>query len=193
MLTAVGNNRTNGHSTPTRAATIAARPRSNTAHSYTDRMNSVVEDEAAPVGPKMTIPKLSRTDSLRRDFDHQTKPVFSSRAGAGTPPRSRGDSPPEGTSLLTRAPTEPSALLARTALRPVRPADDYETNGNGNYWDRSDSPTALGSTISRTTSWNTDGSMGKKAPPPPPSRAKKPPPPPPMKRATYSASEIPLR
>ena len=164
------------------------RPRSNTAHSYTDRFNAVEEEPAAPKAAIPSTAKLSRTDSLRRDFDVSPRPAY---ARPVTEPPSR-DYSPDGMPRLSRVTTDSSTIVSRTVSQ-LRPVGDSNGVKSG-YYDRSDSPTAsIGSSPSRTTSWSaTENGAGftKKAPPPPPSRAKKPPPPPPMKRASFSASQI---
>lgn len=165
----------------------AARSRSNTGHSYSDRFDAVEEEPA----PK---PQTSRISSIR---ESPSRPAYNRAVTTDDSfIRTREYSPTPSANRLSRIPTEPAGMLARAALRPV-PAnrgadidDDSSVYSNG----RSDSPTAsLGRIPSRNTSWSTEASTGgKKAPPPPPpSRAKKPPPPPPMKRSSLSTSEIP--
>ncbi|KAF2404714.1 BAR-domain-containing protein [Trichodelitschia bisporula] len=173
------------------------RSRSNTAHSYADRFNPV-EEEPAPVA-KLTIPKLaprSGSPSGRRD-PPDGRPQFNRSVTEVSTPR---DYSPIGTTRLGRIPTEPSTIMAnRTALRPVRPVDDYGQDGGSgdrfsNANDRVDSPTTSYGGSSRTASWSTADNVStdgrRKAPPPPPSRAKKPAPPPPMKRSTLNNTDF---
>jgi hypothetical protein len=179
------------------------RNRSNTARSYTDRRHSETEeDERGPPSRGIITPiGSSRGPSPRRERDTpdlgiNTRPTFN-RAATSDSTNERDYSPIGA--KLSRAPTEPTAILAanRLALRPAGHRDQIEQERDEQRYfnGRSDSPTSLNSAPSRSTSWSTvDTSIGgsKKIPPPPPSRAKKPAPPaPPMKRSALSTSQIP--
>ena len=139
----------------------------------------------------------SRTGSPARGRDRDVDSAYDSPAPRASYARSvtsdsvptSRDYSPVGHARLSRVPTEPSALLARTALRPGRPRD-----ADDDYSDRADS--SVGGLSSRTASWGLDGppsqsqNQKKAPPPPPPSRAKKPPPAPPLKRSALSSSEV---
>ncbi|KAK8169917.1 hypothetical protein IWX90DRAFT_465582 [Phyllosticta citrichinensis] len=184
------------------------RSRSNTAHSYSDRFNTVEEEPPMPE-PRLTIPKLGgRGASPGCDFsgaESPRRPSVNRTSTIGTfegPRSARVDDSPNGMPRLSRVPTDSSTIAAsRNQLRPVRSRnDEYEEEYNRNssrisVRDRSVSPApSQGSLPSRSASWalNDAGTPGKKGPPPPPpSRSKKPPPPPPpMKRSTLGSSEV---
>jgi hypothetical protein len=177
----------------------SSRSRSNTAHGYAERYNPP-EEEPVPELPRVTIPRLSsRTRSPDQNAASPvSRPSYGRTATFEPSSRSQRDNSPAP--RISRAPTEPTAVLTgRAGLRPVRQtntfADDYSDDYAGtNGYRRDRSPpspaTSHGSDLSRATSREPAAPGSKKAPPPPPpSRSKKPPPPPPMKRSTLSASE----
>jgi hypothetical protein len=170
-----------------------SRVRSNTTQSFTEKF-APLEEEPPMQPPRPTIPKVSRTDSLRNDFpkisrtnslrqDYGSRPDSPS-SGYGRYnddiPRSR-DYSPDSNGRQSRGSNEPSVIYQRTPLRPIARGDDSPVGGSRESvsW----TPTSAGGI--------SNGGGIKKAPPPPPSRAKKPAPPPPMKRSSYSASQIP--
>jgi hypothetical protein len=179
------------------------RSRSNTAHSYADRLNPVEE----PPPPKLTI-QSSHSSRSHTPHPYENEPLATrpSPTRASTfdvTGRFRREESPMGLQRLQRMPTEPSVLSNRPQLRSVQrdTYGDYDTGSPArSVRDRSVSPaTSHGSAASRSTGWafqeaNSVAASGmKKAPPPPPppSRSKKPPPPPPpMKRSALSTSEI---
>ncbi|KAF2841535.1 BAR-domain-containing protein [Patellaria atrata CBS 101060] len=178
------------------------RSRSNTAHSFNERLNPPIEEEPLP-DPRLQIPKLpSRTSSPR--IDRPPNP----RASTMDSSRNR-DVSPAPLPRLTRVPTEPTSILAgRAGLRPVNratndvfddPSDDSSrinesSSPDRGYYgrERSVSPaTSYASSAGRATSWDVGAAQAKKMPPPPPPARKKPaPPPPPMKRSALSSSEV---
>lgn len=176
-----------------------SRPRSNTAHSFSDRTRGPPDlDEPRPALPA----RLPSRDHSYDRVSSSARPVYSrANTGGAIGDGGRDFSP----ARVSRMPSEPPAMVAgRLQLRPVRRGDTFtdeeqETSSPDRYFhERSESPaTSYGSVGSRTASWSNMesgavGSIKKAPPPPPPSRAKKPaPPPPPMKRSALSTSEIP--
>jgi len=181
-----------------------ARPRSNTAGSYSGRIHQ--QDDRYDDTHTSYSRHTSRGSSPRRDYEVQPhRPVRQTMARANTTEgqvQQVREYSPAPMPRLSRVPTEPSVLLAsRPQLRPIKrgaidtnvfgdPSDNYlETSSPDRYHnDIPASPaTSQGTVPTRTASWTSldTGSVGKKAPPPPPpSRAKKPaPPPPPMKKS----------
>jgi hypothetical protein len=200
------------------------RARAGTAHSFADKLSTTTsreqnpydrnsDDDAPPRMPprvntntsNASIPRLGRTDSIRREYD---SPTSLSRAS------SRQDFPRSGTASRDYSPerrgyngngnsaaTEPSPIFARTALRPVmaatRSQDDYAASPivirpanpqrMSSYDNYTSSPTsAPGSAVPVLAA----GGIKKAPPPPPPARGgvKKAPPPPPVKRISYQSS-----
>lgn len=193
---------------PTNNARRPGRARSNTAHSYQERYESVQEEALAPPPPpRPTIgsrsPSSTRMNEPLRDRSNSA----SMRAGLARPSTFEGptqlrrdESPAPGYSP-NRVHSDLSIRTTRSSLRPVnKPHDNYnsDSTSHGNvspYEDRSESPaTSQGSYFSRTPSFTAVDNAGmlgikKGPPPPPPSRATKPkpPPPPPSKRHLVGA------
>ncbi|KKA21909.1 BAR domain protein [Rasamsonia emersonii CBS 393.64] len=186
------------------------RLRSNTAHSFHERYESVKEEpSAASPAPRHSI-KSNRysisnpLDTSSREFSSDSapqRPVLNRAPTFEGPTQLRGDPSPATSQAPSGASNENLSIrTARSSLRPVSkiygdtfdPQDDSASYGSP-YDERSASPaTSQGSAFSRTPSSTTVNSViGKKPPPPPPSRAKKPPPPPPpTKRNLVGACDV---
>jgi len=176
-----------------RAPRPHARSRSNTARSYLDRTEKIVEEPMAEVRPSI---KSNRTASYRgtespaRDYEDrsQPRPNFARSTTFEGPSQIRQDISPIGMQRVSRLPSDTLAIRAtKSQLRPVDQneldifQDDSPFHNNSSpdsyaYGERSVSP---------ATSHGSGGAtpLKKAPPPPPPSRAKKPPPPPPVKRS----------
>ncbi|EED12997.1 BAR domain protein [Talaromyces stipitatus ATCC 10500] len=177
-----------------------SRARSNTAHSYQERYEPVVE-VAPPSPPRPTIrSRRSSTFYPQNDETPQARPEYSRPAfnRVSTYDGSTHESP--STYTPNRVHNDLSIRSARTNLRPVSKIhEDYQDSSSyGNvspYDDRSESSaTSQGGYFSRTPSSSALNSVSpatkKGPPPPPPSRATKPkppPPPPPVKRNLIGA------
>jgi hypothetical protein len=187
------------------------RSRSNTAHSYGDRLEEAPEPEL-PVRPSIrSNDRVVSGSRLDAHSDYPVSPVSPSRPTYGSRHQTF-----EGPTTIHRGPISSSSRKAsipndvgtlRGHLRPINrintsdafcdPSDDSSGNSTSpdhSYRGRSVSPaTSHGSAASQPASYSTTPSTGatngrKGPPPPPPSRNKKPPPPPPMKRADFSAT-----
>jgi hypothetical protein len=189
------------------------RSRSNTAHSYGDRLEEAQEPEL-PARP--SIRSNSRVVSGSRLDTHNdypvspvspSRPTYGSRNQTFEGPTTIHREPISASGRKTSIPNDVGTL--RGQLRPTNrintsdvfcdPSDDSTGNSissDHSYRERSVSPaTSHGSVASRSASCSTTPSTGamngrKGPPPPPPSRNKKPPPPPPMKRADFGSTSV---
>ncbi|ESZ90788.1 hypothetical protein SBOR_8817 [Sclerotinia borealis F-4128] len=192
------------------------RPRSNTAHSYSERYSTyeepIPQQEALRPSirsntPRVNTARVVSTSGLGRREEH-SPPSSPQRPSVGRSSTFQGptthyrESPPSN--RLTSAPPVSEAGSLRASLRPNGrtnimstdlfndPSDDSTLNSaspDRSYGARSVSPaTSHGSIGSRSASISAANS--RRAPPPPPSRAKKPAPPLPLKRADISSVSV---
>lgn len=204
---------------PTPGSQRNARSRSNTAHSYSDRL-AVHDEPPVPELPRPSIRSVGRVNTTTNDRldlprekpespESPNRPTWG-RAQTFEGPRSLGRSR-SGTPLngmrKTTVPEDPGMLRAQ-----LRPSNRANTGGNL-FGDPSDASTAdsnspdqsyRGRSVSPATSHDslaskyaaqstataTPTSTRKGPPPPPPTRTKKPPPPPPIKRADVSSASM---
>jgi hypothetical protein len=183
------------------------RSRSNTAHSFTERLSRTNTHEAESSAPPVRMPirpgNSRRQSHTQQQADGPVRPTIGSSSsssfqGGASLDRERGRV--SGTSTPT-----PIANVGalRGQLRPVnrivtsapredvfadRDSDEGSDAGSPDWANRSaSSATSVGS-LSRTPSNNavmgSAGGLKKAPPPPPPSRSKKPPPPVPTRRDT---------
>lgn len=199
----------NGHSQPTRRN---PRPRSNTAHSYSERY-AQSDDEPAHVpeaAPRPSIKSQRATSSHTaasspaRNPDHHFEPprirpaVHRAQTTFEGPTQLRRDVSPASAVPMTRVPSDSLSLQSRrTQLRNVSkivPENDvfHDPSEDSGYYNSSspersyprDRSVSPATSHGSGTTLSMNITAGKKGPPPPPpSRSKKPPPPPPMKRA----------
>ncbi|KAI9746669.1 MAG: hypothetical protein M1818_000383 [Claussenomyces sp. TS43310] len=190
------------------------RSRSNTAHSYNDRYT--MHEEPEPELPRPAIrsngrvASSTRLDRLDAPREFPVSPESPGRPNYGRAqtfegPRSIGRTgTPVNGMRKTLIPEDPGMLRAQ--LRPPNrintgnnlfsdPSDVSTVDSNSpdhSYRERSVSPaTSHDSYVSRSATFPTPVTGGRKGPPPPPpARGKKPPPPPPMKRADMSSSSV---
>ncbi|KAI9646262.1 hypothetical protein NHQ30_005703 [Ciborinia camelliae] len=193
------------------------RPRSNTAHSYSERYSTyedtIPELEAPRPSIRSSTPRVNTTrvassSGLGRMEEEYSPPSSPRRPSIGRSSTFQGptthyrESPPSN--RMNSVPHASDAGSLRASLRPTArtnimsgdlfndPSDDSTLNSNSpdrSYGARSVSPaTSHGSIGSRSASISAANS--RRAPPPPPSRAKKPAPPPPMKRPEISSVSV---
>ncbi|OJD14826.1 hypothetical protein AJ78_04856 [Emergomyces pasteurianus Ep9510] len=196
------------------------RNRSNTAHSYHDRYESVREEPLAPSSEQRPSIKSNRSASMHQhgsparghspDSLYKQRPTMSRTSTFEGPSQIRRDESPAVSHHISRIASDSAALRnSQLHVRTVnRPHDHYPESpddasyGKGSSPDRyfaggrSVSPaTSNGSVMSRATSTTGPQAGGsstskKGPPPPPPSRAKKPPPPPPPGKRLIGAANM---
>jgi len=187
-------------SPPSRSGREPGRSRSNTAHSYNDRLsrtnsNTTYQEEPEPEPVRLPIRSNSRVNNGGHEMPARP-PIGRASTFQGGSVSDRMRSSGSGTPAYGQNGSNVSAL--RAGLRPVNriqtntanvfsdDADDTASESTSpEYWgERSASPATSYSSLSRSTSALSAGGLGtrKAPPPPPPSRSKKPAPPIPAKR-----------
>ncbi|APA10463.1 hypothetical protein SS1G_07033 [Sclerotinia sclerotiorum 1980 UF-70] len=192
------------------------RPRSNTAHSYSERYSTYEEpaSELEPPRPsirsntpRVNTTRVASTSGLGR-MEEYSPPSSPQRPSIGRSSTFQGPTThyreSQTSNRLNSIPSASDAGSLRVNLRPTArtsitsgdvfndPSDDSTLNSNSpdrSYGARSVSPaTSHGSRGSRSASIS--AANARRAPPPPPSRTKKPAPPPPVKRAEISSVSV---
>ncbi len=185
----------------------SSRSRSNTAHSYSERLsrtnssNPVYEaDEPEPEPVRMPIRSNTRvTNGVGAGVATSRPPIgrASTYQGSAASDRAYGSGSGAATPVYGQQTAVPNVGALRANLRPVSRiqtnagapnvfADDGDDTASGSgspdWADRSASPATSYGSLSRSTSAISTPGARKAPPPPPPSRAKKPAPPIPPKR-----------
>lgn len=188
----IRRDRTNG-----RAPRPNARSRSNTARSYLDRTERVVEEPVPEPRPSIKSSRATShrtTESPVREYDErsQTRPNFARSTTFEGPSQIRREISPMGMQRLARLPSDTLAIrTTKSQLRTVDqtvPEHDVFQDDSPFYSNSSPESYAYGArSVSPATSHGSGSAtpLKKGPPPPPPSRAlkKPPPPPPPSKRS----------
>lgn len=174
-----------------------ARSRSNTARSYLDRTEKIVEEPAPEPRPSIKsnhAASYRATESPVREYEErsQPRPTYGRSTTFEGPSQIRRDISPMGMQRLARLPSDSLAIrTTKSQLRTVDqtvPEHDVFQDDSPFYSNSSPDSYAHGArSVSPATSQGSGGAtpLKKGPPPPPPSRAlkKPPPPPPPSKRS----------